>query len=197
MIDPDAARRAYERELMRAARDTIRTLERELGLAPRQAGEIYAVTAALVPGGLARHTRRRPQNARAAFEVVKKFGRPADVDMPELGIAGRLQKPRLSPRLGGLLGEAGPRAAVWLAERTGADVEVVGRAIAAIAPIALGALERALEPRDLSDWIATLPDEALTKPTELFDANALPSQIYRRVRRLGQPLWIRALGIEG
>ena len=43
------------------------------------------------------------------------------------------------------------------ADRTGADVETVGRAIAATAPVALGALERALEPNDLSDWIATLP----------------------------------------
>ena len=197
MIDSDVARRAYERELFRAARDTIRTLERDLGLSARAAAEIYAATAALVPGGLARHTRRRPQNARAAFEVVKKFGRPADVDMPELGIAGRLQKTKLSPRLGGLLGESGPRAAQWLAERTGADVETVGRAIAATAPVALGALERALEPNDLSDWIATLPDVALTRPGELLEANAHPSRVYRRVRRLGQPFWIRLLGIEG
>ncbi|MFV1958254.1 MAG: hypothetical protein ACC662_02450 [Planctomycetota bacterium] len=81
--------------------------------------------------------------------------------------------------------------------RTDADEETLGRAIAATAPIALGALSRALEPVDLADWVAMLPDRALTRPDHLLDPNEAPAAIYRRLRRYGRPWWVRALGIGG
>jgi len=183
--------------LERTAAPTIRGLGSELELSRRSAAEIYAATAALCAAGLARLTRRRPNDARAAVEAVKTQGREADVDAPELGIAGRLERTRLSARLGGLLGEGGPRAARWLGERTGTSPEVVERAIAATAPVALGAFSVALEPRDLADWVAMLPDRALTSPEHLLEANEAPAEIFRRLRRFGQPRLVRLLGLSG
>jgi len=183
--------------LERAAPQAIRGLQTELGLSRRVAAEIYGATAALLAAGLARLTRRRPNDSRAAIEAVKKHGRPADVDAPDIGIAGRLEKPRLSVRIGGILGEAGPRAAQWLAGRTDTEAETVERAIAAAAPVALGAFERGLEPRALGTWVAMLPDGALTHPELLLDANEEPAEIFRRLRRHGQSRLGRLLGLSG
>lgn len=183
--------------LERAAPDAIRGLQGELDLTRLAAAEIYGATAALLAAGLARLTRRRPNDSRAAVEAVKKHGRPADVDAPDVGIAGRLEKTRLSVRIGGILGEAGPRAAEWLAGRTGAESTVVERAVAAAAPVALGAFETALEPRALGAWVAMLPDGALTHPELLFDANEEPAEIFRRLRRHGQSRLGRILGLSG
>jgi len=183
--------------LERAAPEAIRGLQKELDLTRLAAAEIYGATAALLAAGLARLTRRRPNDSRAAIEAVKKHGRPADVDAPDVGIAGRLERTRLSVRLGGILGEAGPRAAAWLAERTGTESEVVERAMAATAPVALGAFETALEPRALGAWVAMLPDGALTHPELLLDANEEPAEIFRRLRRHGQSRLGRLLGLSG
>jgi hypothetical protein len=183
--------------LERAAPEAIRGLQTGLDLPRGAAAEIYGATAALLAAGLARLTRRRPNDSRAAIEAVKKHGRPADVDAPDVGIAGRLDKERLSVRIGGILGEAGPRAAVWLADRTGTDADVVERAVAATAPIALGAFETALEPRALGTWVAMLPDGALTRPELLLDANEEPAEIFRRLRRHGQSRLGRLLGLSG
>ena len=183
--------------LERATPDAIRGLEKELELSKRAAAEIWGATAALLSAGLARLTRRRPNDSRAAVEAVRKQGRPADVEAADVGIAGRLEKTRLSVRLGGLLGEAGPRAAAWLAERTGIEAEVVERAVAAAAPVALGAFDTALEPRELGTWAAMLPDGALTRPERLLDANEEPAEIFRRLRRHGQSRIGRLLGLSG
>ncbi len=183
--------------LERTAPQTIRGLQAELGLSRLAAAEIFGATAALLSAGLARLTRRRPNDSRAAVEAVKKHGRPADVDAPDVGIAGRLEKTRLSVRIGGILGEAGPRAARWLAERTGSDPETVERAVAATAPVALGAFEVALEPRELGTWVAMLPDDVLTHPEQLLGANEEPAEIFRRLRRLGQSRIGRLLGLSG
>lgn len=155
------------------------------------------MTAALVPGGLSRHMRRRPHQPQAAVDVVRKYGRPRDLDAPELGISGRAERDRLSPRLGGLLGDAGPRAARWIAERTTLDEEAAGRTLAVLAPIALGALAVALDGREISDWLATHPDHALTHPERLLEANGEPAAIYRRMRRRGDPWPSRVLGLGG
>jgi hypothetical protein len=197
MIDEGKATRACLKVLGRAAPGTIRALRKELGLSRTAAAEAYAATAALCAAGLARLTRRRPNDARAAVEAVKEHGRRADVDAPALGLRGRLEKPRLSPRVAGILGEGGPRAAAWLAERTGADEEVLTRAIAATAPIALGAFEVALEPRELGDWIAMLPDHALTRVEHLLEPNEVPAEIFRRLRRFALPRPMRLLGLSG
>lgn len=187
---------AYVREVARATPAAIRGLRRELGVSRAAAAEVLAATAALVPAGLARLV-RRSTGAGVAVETVKAKGRSTDLRAPEIGLAGRLEKPRLSARLGGLLGEGGPRAARWVAERTGASEEDMARAIAAAAPIALGALDVAVEPRLLENWVATMPDRALTSPEHLLDPNDVPAEIFRRLRRLGQPLLVRLLGLAG
>lgn len=183
--------------LERAAPQTIRGLQHELDIPRLAAAEIYGATAALLAAGLARLTRRRPNDSRAAIEAVKKHGRPADVEAPDVGIAGRLERTRLSVRIGGILGEAGPRAAQWLAARTDTDPALVERAVAAAAPVALGAFETALEPRDLGAWVAMLPDDALTHPDLLLGANEEPAEIFRRLRRHGQSRLARLLGLSG
>ena len=71
------------------------------------------------------------------------------------------------------------------------------RAVAATAPIALGAFETALEPRALGAWVAMLPDGALTDPEQLLDANEEPAEIFRRLRRHGQSRLGRLLGLSG
>ncbi len=195
MLEPTLAHRRVERVLVRAAAATVRGLCRELDLSRRAAAEAYATTSGLVPSGLALRTRRRPLNARAAFEVVKKYGRPMDVAAPELGIAGRLARDPVSPRLGGLLGDAGPRAVRWIAERTGAEEQAVARAVAATAPIVLGALERALEPRDLGDWVATLSTEPLESPGRLAGTSDATGRLYRRLASYARPWWGRTLRI--
>lgn len=191
MLQPEKALGAYTRILVRAARGSVSGLMRQLELPRAAAGEIYAATAALLPEGLGRRTRRRPDNERAAMEVVKKFGRPADVQAPELGIASRVDLEDLSPRLGGLLGDAGPGLVAWISERTGADADAVGKGIAVTAPIVLGALDTALEPRDLGDWVSTLPETALDAPTGLPDDEHAAGSIYRRLERYGRPWWRR------
>lgn len=183
--------------LERAAPDAIRGLQTELDITRLAAAEIYGATAALLAAGLARLTRRRPNDSRAALEAVKKHGRPADVEAADVGIAGRLERTRLSVRIGGVLGESGPRAAAWLAKRTDIAEAVVERAVAAVAPVALGAFETALEPRELGSWVAMLPDDALTHPDLLLGANEEPAEIFRRLRRHGQGRIARLLGLSG
>lgn len=183
--------------LERAAPDAIRGLQTELDITRLAAAEIYGATAALLAAGLARLTRRRPNDSRAALEAVKKHGRPADVEAADVGIAGRLERTRLSVRIGGVLGESGPRAAAWLAKRTDIEEAVVERAVAAVAPVALGAFETALEPRELGSWVAMLPDDALTHPDLLLGANEEPAEIFRRLRRHGQGRLARLLGLSG
>lgn len=194
MIAHDTALRAYARVLSRAAGGTVRSIASQLDLPRRASAEVYAATAALVPAGLARRTHRRPENTRAAMEVVKKFGRPADVGAPELGIASRVDRDDLSPRLGGLLGDAGPRLATWIAERTRAEEEPIGRAIAVTAPIVLGALDLAFEPRDLGDWISVFPDADLDDPAGLLEDEEAPGLVYRRLVRHSRPWWRRWSG---
>ena len=191
MLQPEKALDAYTKILVRAATGSVRGLTRQLELSRAAAGEVYAATAALVPEGLARRTRRRPDNVRAAMEVVKKFGRPADVQAPELGIASRVDLEVLSPRLGGLFGDGGPLLVQWIRERTGADADVIGKAIAVTSPIVLGALDTALEPRDLGDWVSTLPEGALDAPARLPDDEHAAGTIYRRLERYGRPWWRR------
>ena len=127
--------RSYLGILERAAPTTVRVLQRELGLSRRAAAEILGAVSAVVPAGLARHTRRRPNEPWSAVEVVQKYGRPADLDAPELGMGGRLDGEPASARLGGLLGDAGPVLVTWLANRGDAPEEDTARALTAVAPI--------------------------------------------------------------
>jgi hypothetical protein len=192
-IDP---LRSYLAALRKAAPAVMRTLERELGLSRRAAAEAYAVTAAIIPSALARETRRRPGDSWAAMAIVRKHGRPEDLAAPELGVAGRLERRRLSPRLGGFLGAAGARLSAWAARRADVPVETMGRAIAALAPLALGALARSLPPQELSDWVAQLSDRVLADPEALLQAEGVPAAVHRTLERLGRPWTVRLLGLE-
>jgi hypothetical protein len=190
-------RRLYLRILKRVAPDTVTVLREQCGLDRAAAAEAFAAVAGLGLAGLARHQRRRPENPRAAVEVVRKYGRPADLDAPELGIAAHLQRPDLSSRLGGLLGDAGPRAAEWVARRTGAPTAAVDRAMAAAAPLSLGALEAGLTPAELTVWLARLPDDAIERTDALLDPRSDCAETFRCLRRRALPWWQRVLGLSG
>jgi hypothetical protein len=191
MVELEAARRAYVRVLGRATKRAVPVLARETGLSRRDAGRTFAAVAALVPAGLARRTRRRPNNPRAAVEVARKFGRPADVFAPDLGLVAHLSRCDLSPRLGGLLGDAGPRVVAWIAGAGRAEEATVAKALAASAPLALGALTVGLESRDLGDWIATVRDDVLDDPSGLPSDGGDAGWIYRKLRRRARPWWRR------
>jgi hypothetical protein len=187
-----------QRRLSPAAPRAIRALCRELSLPRRAAAEALAAAAALGVAGLARHQRRRPNDARAAVGVVKKFGRPMDLAAPDIGITAHLARPELSPRLGGLLGEGGPLAARWIARRSpGTGEEAAGRALAATTPLVLGALADAVEPAALTEWLVGVDDRAADDPDALLEAEGDPPELFRRLRRLGEPWWVRALGLSG
>jgi uncharacterized protein DUF937 len=193
----DQPRRAFLRRLGRAAPGAVRALSRELSMPKKAAAEALAAAAGLGLAGLSRHQKKRPQDSRAAVAVVKKYGRPADLAAPDLGISAHLSRPEISPRLGGLLGDAGPRAATWLAERTGTTPDAAGRALAAATPLVLGALGDAVEPATLTEWLARVPDSPLDDPGALLAANGDPSDAFRRLRRFGAPWWMRTLGLSG
>jgi hypothetical protein len=191
-------RQAFLRTIQKAAPLAVRTLERELKIDRRTAGEAFAAAAALTLAGLARHQRRRPLQGTAAYQVVKKFGRPADLKAPELGIPAHLARRSLSPRLGGLLGDAGPKAAAWLAaRRPGATPEQVGKAMAAVAPLVLGALREEVEAVALTEWLAKVPEAPLEDPAALLAVVGDPSDAFLRLRRMGQSWWERTLGLSG
>jgi hypothetical protein len=189
--------RSYLSVLERAAPTTVRVLQAELGLSRRAAAELYGAVSAIVPAGLARHTRRRPSEPWSAVEVVRKYGRPADLEAPELGIRGRLDGRPTSARLGGLLGDAGPRLVTWLSARGSFPEEDTARALTAVAPLVLGALGQAMPSRTLAGWIAMRSDAVLDAPDALLAANGALPEIFRRLSRLGQPWPVRVLGIEG
>jgi hypothetical protein len=184
----------FVRVLGRAMPKAVRTLSSELEMPRETAAETTAAAAGLALAGLAHHQRRRPRNARAAIDVVRKFGRPADVDAPELGIRAQLAREDLSPRLGGLLGDAGPSAAAWIASRTGSSEQAVSRALAAVMPLVLGALGRTLSARDLADWLSHMPEDALDEPDRLLLPDGAPAETYLALRHRGHRWWQRLLG---
>ena len=105
----------YAARLARAAKTAVPALVEETGLDRAAASAAFATACALTLSGLARHQRRRPDDAAAARTVVEKYGRPADLDAVALAVRAHLADPRLDARVGGLLGDAGPRAVAWLA----------------------------------------------------------------------------------
>ena len=117
---------------------------------------------------------------------------------PDIGITAHLARPDLSPRLGGLLGDGGPLAARWIASRSpGISEEKAGRALAAATPLVLGALADSVEPGDLAQWLVEVSDRAAEDPSALLDPEGDAPELFRRIRRLGQPWWVRALGLSG
>jgi hypothetical protein len=193
-----APRRAFFRTLDRAAPRAVRALARELSIPRRAAAEALGAAAGLSLAGLARHQRRRPEDKTAALGVIAKYGRAADIEAPDVGITAHLARPELSPRLGGLLGDTGPKAAAWLAGRSpGESAEVAGRALAAAAPLVLGALSGVGPPDAVAAWIATVPEAPLDDPAALGAGSGDPAALFRRVRRAGLPWWQRLLPVPG
>jgi hypothetical protein len=185
----------YVDVLERAGRSAVPELSRRLGISRRAAGEAFGASAGLVLAGLARHQRRRATDPRAASAVVEKYGRRGDVGAPDIAIGAHLAKPRLDPRLGGLLGDAAGRACEWLSVRTGESRDAMGRAIAATAPMALGALSTATPGPALQSLLADVPETALDQPDRLLDPQGPCANAYQRLRRTGSPWLARVLAL--
>ncbi len=155
-----------------------------LGERRRAAAGVVAAAAACLPAALARHAARRPADAGAAWDVVLKFGRPSDLDAPEIGVAAQLRSARLDPRLGGLLGGSSDAIAAWLCGGTAVPAAALGRAVAALAPLVLGAVARATETRaGLASLCAEFPPATLDDPSALEGAANVPGRVFRAVRR--------------
>jgi hypothetical protein len=182
--------RAYVDRLVRAGKEAVPALATGAGLPRVAAADVFAATAALVVAGLARHRSRRGDVA-AAAAVLAKFGRPADVDAPALAVAAHLARADLDPRLGGLLGDAGLAAVSWLASRTGAPAEAIRRAVAASAPMALGALSAAAPVRGLEALLDEVGPGGLESPAALADRKGAAAEVFERVRRGVRPFWRR------
>ena len=125
------------------------------------------------------------------WDVAQKFGRPEDLDVPEIGVRAQLDRTRLDPRLGGLLGDAADAISAWLATDSGIPPSEFGRCVAAVAPLVLGAVTRATESSSgpnragegLGSLLADFPPEALEDIAAL-DANSNPTgRFYRTVLR--------------
>ena len=125
------------------------------------------------------------------WDVARKFGRPEDLDAPEIGVRAQLDRTRLDPRLGGLLGDAADAISAWLASDSGIPPSELGRCVAAVAPLVLGTVARVAESLSgpngagagLTIFLADFPPEAL-EHLDALDANSNPTgRIYRTVFR--------------
>ncbi len=179
--------------LARAGKSAVPEMSRRLGISRAAAGEAFGASAGLVLAGLARHQRRRAGDPAAASAVVEKYGRPADVDAPDIAVGAHLERPRLNPRLGGLLGDAAPLACAWLSARTGESPDALGRAIAASAPLALGALGTA--GTALGPLLDAVTEDAspLDEPGRLLRPDGPCADAFRRLRHAGSPWFSRLL----
>lgn len=182
--------RAYVDRVVRAGKEAVPALAAGTEVSRAAAADAFAMTAALVVAGLARHRAKRGDPA-AATAVLGKFGRPADVDAPALAVAAHLARTDLGPRLGGLLGDAGTAAVAWLAGRTGAPADALGRIVAAVAPMALGALAAAAPADGLEALLVEVGPGGVEDPASLVGAPGAAAGVFDRVRRGLQPFWRR------
>jgi hypothetical protein len=189
-----SAKNDYSARLRRAGRKAVPALVKSLGLSRVAAAETFGATAGLVLAALARHQRKRPGEPKAAAAVVEKYGRSADVDAPEIAIDAHLQHPNLNPRLGGLLGDAADRATRWLAGRTGGPSDAISKALAAGAPLALGALSESASSNQLPAVLAAADESVLDAPERLADGHGPCADAFRSVRRCGRSRWLAWLG---
>lgn len=130
-----------------AAATLAAVLSPSLPLSKRRLAAARAIGAAavLLPAALARHASKRGGDPDAAWDVAEKFGRPSDLDEPSIGVRAQWDRLRLDPRLGGLLGDSADVAAHWLASTSRVPAAELSRAVAAVAPLVLGALVVATE----------------------------------------------------
>jgi len=181
-----APRDPYLVRLRRARRGIVAALVEGVPLSPAAATEAWAVAGALLLAGLARHDRRRGGDGTAAAAVLAKYARADDLGSPDIAVRAHLAHPRLDPRLGGLLGDASALAAAWLSSRTDTPAPLLARALAACAPLALGALAAGGEtPGDLSTRCAGVDVACLESPESLERIEGPPGDTYRHLRRRG------------
>lgn len=193
MSEPSDPATRYLQVLEALAPVAAKTLRQHLPISRGGAAESLAAAGALLPPALARHQARRPGEPDAARQVLRKYGQPAALGTPAAALRSLLADPRLSPRLGGLLGDDGARAAAFVARRTGDDAAALGLALAACAPLALAALERAADDAALGPWLASLPQAVLTAPEGLADPATLPGAWFAALRARAFPWWTRVL----
>jgi hypothetical protein len=184
----------YVARLGRSAPAAARTLARRLGLSRAAAAEAFAGAGSLVVAGLARHGRRRGPGA--VRDVLAKYARPADLGAPALAVGAHLSRPDLSARLGGLLGDGGPRFCGWLASRRRADAGALERALAACAPLALGALDECLGSEGESTLPERFPEDVLDEPSRLVGGDDPSARLFRRLARSGLPWFARVLSVR-
>jgi hypothetical protein len=191
-LTPTAER--YLAAIEQAAGATAKALRVRGDLSRSGSAEALAAATALLPAALARHRRRRGGELKAVLDVLAKFARPDALRQPRL-LAGPPAPPTPdpSPRLGGLLGDDGPRTADALARRTSDPPAVVGRALATAAPIVLAALQAAGTAEELGAWLAERGDAELSDPQQLTDGDGFPAEAFRRIRTRGFPWWRRML----
>jgi hypothetical protein len=189
---PDLSR-AYLDALEPSVPAAAKALRRFGNVSRGGAAEALAAAGALLPPALGRHQRKRATVPNAAGEVIAKFGRTAALLDPTTVLQERLADPETNPRLGGLLGDDGVRAALWLAPRTGDDAGALGRALAACAPLVLAALGRAGPVEALRGWLAALDVEVLADPARLTASDGAPARTFRALRSRAFPWWTRVL----
>ncbi len=181
-----AAHDPYLVRLRRARRAVVAALVDAVPLTPAAATEVWAATGALVLAGLARHDRKRGGTGAAAAAVLAKYARTADLGAPALAVRAHLARTDLDARLGGLLGDAAESACAWLAARTGARAPALARALAASAPLALGALASLGEDASaLAVRCAGVDLASLDAPEALEQAGGAAGDTYRHLRRRG------------
>ena len=182
------AGRVYLQRLAAAMPAAAKTLRRHGRISRGGAADALAAAGALLPAALARHLRKRAAEPSAALEVLARHGRPAALADPRALLAERLADPETSPRLGGLLGDDGPRAAAWLATRSGDAAEPLGRALAAAAPLVLGALMDAAPAETLLAWLTRQDEVPLAEPERLAGGAGGAAAAFRVLRRRAFPV---------
>lgn len=181
-------------DLVEAAAPAAAKALRSAGVLSRGgAAEALAAAVALLPLALARHQRRRGAEPAAARDVLAKYGPESALAEPGRTVGQRFALPDLSARLGGLLGDDGPRAAAWIATRSGDAPVAVARALAAAAPVALAALGRAAALHGFDAWLLSLPEGPLAQPASLIGAGGLPAAWFSALRSKAFPWWTRVL----
>lgn len=183
----------YLAAVEQAAGGAAKVLRSRGDLSRSGSAEAISAAAALLPAALARHRRRRQGSIEAVQEVLAKFGRPAALASPRVLLEPDARGGEPSPRLGGLLGDEGLRVATWLAARTHDPEAVVGRALAAAAPMVLAALAQAGTPAELAAWLDERADGELADPAALVADSGFPAEAFRRIRTRGFPWWSRML----
>ena len=149
----------------------------------RAAARAVAAAAALLPCALARHGARRGGDLTAMWDVARKFGRPEDLDAPDIGVRAQLDAARLDPRLGGLLGDSAEAIAVAVADGTRVHAPDLAPAIAAVAPLVLGAVTRVANSAEGLAFVLTdFPAETLEALAGLATSAMPVGRVFRVVR---------------